>query len=105
MTKAVDFVVVFDDGVRKRHYHETEKRKVTYFVIQLEVRVEGEWKVVVRYDCSHGFSHMDKYDLRGNKEKTALNLSFESALTYGDWDINKNWLKYKQEFLKGVNNE
>jgi hypothetical protein len=34
-----------------------------------------------------------------------LNLNFESALTYGDWDINENWLKYKQEFLKGVNDE
>ena len=34
-----------------------------------------------------------------------LNLSFESALTLGDWDINENWLKYKKEFLKGLNNE
>ncbi|MDR4497513.1 MAG: hypothetical protein MRK02_06270 [Candidatus Scalindua sp.] len=30
---------------------------------------------------------------------------FESALTYGDWDINKNWLKYKEEFMRGVNDE
>ncbi len=66
---------------------------------------KGEWKVAVRYDCSHGFSHIDKYDIKGNKTKKTLNLSFESALTYGDWDINENWLKYKQEFLKGVSNE
>ncbi|MEW6417121.1 MAG: hypothetical protein AB1480_03250 [Nitrospirota bacterium] len=98
MPKIVDFVVVFDDGVRKRHYHETEKGKVTYFAVQLEIEVKGEWKVVVRYGCSHGFSHIDKYDIRGNKTKEILNLSFESALTYGDWDINKNWLK----FLKGA---
>jgi len=45
---------------------------------------------------------VDKYDIKGNKIKTALDLSFESALTYGDWDINENWLKYKEEFLKGV---
>jgi len=105
VTQTVDFVVVFDDGVRKRHHHETEQGRVNGFVVQLEVRVEGEWRAVVRYDCSHGFSHVDKYDLKGNQEKTALNLSFESALTYGDWDINKNWLRYKHEFLKGVNNE
>ena len=48
---------------------------------------------------------MDKYDVKGNSTKKMLNLSFESALTYGDWDINKNWLKYKEEFLKGANNE
>jgi len=105
MAKVVDFLVVFGEGVRKRHYHETEKGKVTYFAVQLEVNVGGEWKVVVRYDCSHRFSHVDKYDIKGNKTKTALDLSFESALTYGDWDINENWLKYKDEFLKGVPNE
>ena len=102
MGKVVDFIVVFDEGVRKRHYHETQKGKVEYFAVQLEIRFGGDWKTVVRYDCSHRFSHMDKYDIKGNKTKTALNLSFESALTFGDWDINENWAKYKEEFLKGV---
>lgn len=106
MTKIFDFVVIFDEGVRKRHYHETEKAKVTYFAVQLEVKVkESEWKVAIRYDCSHGFAHVDKYDIKGKQIKRMLNLNFESALTYGDWDINENWLKYKQEFLKGVNDE
>ena len=105
MAKLLDFVVIFDDGVRKRHYHKTEKGKVTYFAVQLEIKVKGEWKVVVRYDCSHGFPHMDKYDIKGKQTKTILNLSFESTLTYGDWDINENWLEYKQEFLKGVNDD
>ena len=77
----------FDDGVRKRHYHETEKGKVTYFAVQLEINVKGEWKVVLRYDCSHRFSHVDQYDIKGNEAKTGLDLSFESALTFGDWDI------------------
>ena len=27
-------------------------------------------------------------------------LSFESALTFGEWDIDENWPKYKEEFLK-----
>ena len=106
MAKVADFVVIFDDGVRKRHYHETEKGKVTYFAVQLEIKVKrGEWKVVVRYDCSHGFPHVDKYDIKGKQTKRILNLNFETALTYGDWDINENWLKYKQEFLRGVNDE
>lgn len=101
MGKTVDFVVVFDDGVRKRHYHQTAKGSILYFVVQLEVRVRGIWKPVVRYDCSHRFSHMDKYDMKGNKTKIPLDLSFESALTLGEWDIDENWSKYKEEFLKG----
>ncbi len=48
---------------------------------------------------------MDKYDIKGKQIKKKLNLSFESALTYGDWDINRNWLKHKEEFLKGVSDE
>jgi hypothetical protein len=100
MPKTVDFVVVLEDGVRKRHYHETEKGQVTDFAVQLEVRMGGEWKVVIRYDCSHGFSHVDRYDIGGKKTKKALNLSFESALTFGDWDINQNWRRYRNAFLR-----
>ena len=37
MAKIVDFVIIFDDGVRKRHYHETERGKVVYFAVQLEL--------------------------------------------------------------------
>jgi hypothetical protein len=48
---------------------------------------------------------VDKYDINGNKTKTRLNLSFESALTYGDWDLNENWTKYKEAVLKGAGNE
>jgi hypothetical protein len=101
MAKKVDFVIVLDHGVRKRHYHETETGKVTSFVVQLEVRIDGDWKVVIRYDCSHGFSHVDHYDIRGRETKKALNLTFESALTFGDWDIYKNWREYRNAFLRG----
>ena len=48
MGKVVDFIVVFDEGVRKRHYHETQKGKVAYFAVQLEIRVGGDWKTVIR---------------------------------------------------------
>jgi hypothetical protein len=100
MSKKVDFVVVLDDGVRKRYYHESDKGQITNFVVQLEVKIEGEWKVVIRYDCSHGFSHVDRYDTKGKKTKKTLNLTFESALTFGDWDINKNWRRYRNAFLR-----
>lgn len=96
---------MLDINARKRHYHETEKGKVKYFSVQLEINVNGKWKVAVRYDCSHGFAHIDKYDIKGKRIKRKLNLSFESALTFGEDDIDKNWLIYKNEFLKGLKNE
>ncbi|MBE9580598.1 MAG: hypothetical protein IMF18_03160 [Proteobacteria bacterium] len=99
MSRVVDFVVIFDDGVRKRHFHETDKGRVVRFVVQLEVKIESQWKPVIRYDCAHGFSHADRYDISGNKTKARLDLKFENALTFADWDINRNWEKYKTKFL------
>ena len=43
--------------------------------------------------------------MKGSQIKKEVDLSFESALTYGDWDINRNWLKYKEEFMKGASDE
>lgn len=105
MSRIIDYVVVLEDGVRKRHYHESDRGNVVCYAVQLEVRIEGIWTVVVRYDCSHGFSHIDRYDRKRVQTKTILNLSFESALTLGDWDIGENWMTYKQGFLKGETNE
>jgi hypothetical protein len=101
MSQSADFIVILDDGVRKRHIHETTKGKVIHFVVQLEVFVENEWKVVIRYDCAHGYAHVDLYDIVGNRRKKELNLTFSSALTFGDWDIKENWHSYKESFLRG----
>jgi len=35
MARTVEFVVVFNDGIRKRHYHRSEKGKVISFMDQL----------------------------------------------------------------------
>jgi len=64
MSKSVEFVVILDDGVRKRHRHETISGKVTNFAVQLKIKVQQEWRVAVRYDCAHGYAHMDRYDIR-----------------------------------------
>lgn len=89
------------ENARKRHYHKTEKGKVIDFVVQMEVKVEGQWKTVIRYDCSHNFAHMDRYNIRGEKDKEELILPYGESLTLGDEDINLNWEYYKERFLKG----
>ena len=89
------------EGARKRHYHKTEKGKVADFVVQLEVEVKEEWKPVIRYDCSHDYTHVDRYNLKGEKEKIELNLDYAEALTIADEDININWESYKDRFLRG----
>lgn len=89
------------ENARKRHYHKTEKGNVVDFAVQLEAKLEGEWKPVIRYDCSHDFSHIDRYNVRGEQEKEVLDLPYAESLTLADEDINLNWENYRDRFLRG----
>jgi hypothetical protein len=95
------YIVPYSRYARKRHYHKTERGRVVHFVVQLEAEVEGEWKPVVRYDCSHKFIHRDSYNLSGRQRKEELDLSYEEALTFADEDIDENWEEYQSAFLLG----
>jgi len=99
--RVVEYVVLFDEGVRKRHCHRSDKGKILEFVVQLEVLFEGKWKPVVRYDCAHDFAHIDIYNPRGKKRRSSLLLNFDEALVVADEDIRENWEKYVREFLHG----
>jgi len=74
---------------------------VADFVVQLEVEVKGEWRPVIRYDCSHEFVHRDCYNLKGKQKKEEINLGYEEALTLADEDIDDNWERYSSNFLRG----
>ena len=95
------YLLFFDIGVRKRHYHKVEGGKITKFVVQLEVKFESEWRNVIRYDCAHGYAHKDCYNIKGQCKKINLYLNYEDALILADDDINDNWTIYKERFLKG----
>jgi hypothetical protein len=70
--------------------------------VQLEVEVEeGAWKPVIRYDCAHGFAHLDRYNLKGDRDKQELPLSYMESLDLADKDINDNWDTYRERFLRG----
>jgi hypothetical protein len=88
-------------NTRKRHYHETDKGKVTGFVVQMEVFVSGQWRVVFRYDSAHGFPHVDRYYLDGRMVKKELHLKFSEALVLADEDIKENWKIYQKAFVEG----
>ena len=89
------------ENARKRHFHKTERGKVINFSVQLEVTVDGAWQPVIRYDCAHDFSHIDRYNMHGEQAKEALQLSYAESLTLADDDIDLNWETYKTRFLEG----
>ncbi len=67
-------------------------------MVQLEFRQGLEWRPVIRYDNAHGHAHRDMYLPNGCAEKEPLDLGFDTAMTYGDWDINENWEMYIGRF-------
>ncbi len=98
--RRVEFVVILDDGVRRRHIHEAERGIIQTFAVQLEVLKDDKWIPVIRYDSVHGFAHIDRYSPDGKKEKTVLELDLNTALTLADWDINNNWENYIRDFWR-----
>jgi len=96
-----EYVIPLGENARKRHYHKTSKGKVIGFVVQLEVLVGDQWQAVIRYDCAHGFVHIDRYYLDGRKAKKELPLKLSDALTLADEDMKENWKNYQKTFLEG----
>ena len=89
------YLILLDVDVRKRHYHIFEEGKITKFVVQLEVKVDELWKIVVRYDSFHDFSHKDCYNINGKCRKFQIYIQYEESLTLADEDINNNWVIYR----------
>lgn len=96
------YVIPYSLDAQKRHHHEIQSGSVVAFMVQLEVRVQGTWQTVVRYDCAHGFAHCDRYNRKGEQRKEDLEMSFEDALTFADEDLDERWAGYRDRFLKGV---
>lgn len=69
--------------------------------MQLEVFVEGRWREVIRYDTAHGFTHIDRFNIRGQQKKELLSLTYEEALTQAEREMKKNWSLYRERFLQG----
>lgn len=97
----IDFSLERAEDTRERRTFEIEGGKVQSFRLQLEIRIEGEWKPVIRWDTTHGFVDCDRYNLQGEKRKSILNLSFEEGLTRAQNALNAHWHLYRQRFLEG----
>lgn len=99
--KETEFVISYDFDSRIRHYHVTVGGKVTDFVLQQELLIEGKWHPVIRYDTSHGYAHRDVLHPDGLLNKTPLYVyDYNEALTYAEADIKSNWELYRERYLR-----
>lgn len=99
--KRKEYVYLLSDTDRKRHIHSRTGKKITDFLVQYEVLIEGKWAPVVRYDTAHGYAHKDILNPDGSKQKVILGAyGYEAALSLADLDINQNWKAYKARYMR-----
>ena len=80
----------------------TTSGRVTEVLIQLEIRLEGAWHPVVRYDTAHGFPHRDRLDRAGTLTKSAIDLPDLAAfMAFAEQDLKDRWEWYRDQFLRG----
>ena len=101
MSREVRYEIIRAEDARERHCHRTEGNKVIYYSVQLEVFVEDSWKTAIRFDCAHGYAHIDRYNLVGEHLKVKLDLEFKDALTAAEENMEQKWKFYREQFLQG----
>ncbi|MEK6678601.1 MAG: hypothetical protein AABY39_04200 [Nitrospirota bacterium] len=102
MTKKT-YIFMLSDKDKKRHEHLIDKGRVVGFVVQYEILLEDKWMPVVRYDTAHGYAHKDLMNPDGSKEKIFIGVAdLNEALTMADKDINENWERYKERYLRRI---
>jgi hypothetical protein len=101
--KKKTYIFMLSDEDRKRHEHVIDKGKILGFVVQYEILFENKWVPVVRYDTAHGYAHKDLINPDGTKEKILMGIvDLNEALTLADRDINENWERYKDRYLRRI---
>lgn len=91
----------FETGVdRLRVNFITEHGQVkSIIVIQYEAYIDGEWRVILRFDEAHGFFHRDVMSPTGEQEKFVEPDSDKGlALTQAIADIKRFWHSYRKAY-------
>jgi hypothetical protein len=101
--KQVEYIIRIGPNDRYRHLHIKEKRKIIYFRVQYETKINNGWHAVVRYDTAHGFAHRDLMNISGAVDKTPLfNQDYNDALSFAEKDLKTNWEYYKKRYIGGI---
>lgn len=76
-------------------------RQLVDFVIQQEIRIDGRWRSVRRYDLEHGRFHVDIYSRRGGRPKKVWleeSLTTDDACEEAETQIFDHWEEHRRTF-------
>jgi hypothetical protein len=74
--------------------------------VSYEIKIEGDWKTIIRYDSAHGYLHRhSRVSLDDEKETTTRDSVKRKGdtkrwLTWAIQDIQKNFIEYRRLFFK-----
>jgi hypothetical protein len=77
--------------------------------VSYEIKVEGTWQTIIRYDSAHGYLHKhSRVSLDDNKETTTRDSVKRTGkpkqwLTWAIQDIQKNFVEYRRLIFKRSN--
>lgn len=74
---------------------------MTHFTVQHESIIDGQTMPVIRYDCAHGYAHMDVLAPDGgqiSKQPLPGHLTLKQALQMAIADLVENWETYQERF-------
>ena len=95
-----DFIrqLTHEDRVRCRI--EIRRGKIADFIVQYEISLAGDWRVVVRFDTFHGILHKDLQYPDGTSQKQWLaDTNFDEGLNFSYNHIQENWEIYRASYL------
>lgn len=99
--RVIEYVVPLGSDGRRRVRHARDMGVVVEFMVQYELKVEGEWYPVVRYDTAHDAAHQDIMHWKKASEKMALpGGDYNLALSWAEEDLRRNWKLYRERFLR-----
>lgn len=74
---------------------------ITRFSVVLRTVLDGEWRILRRYDNAHGSPHMHKYDWYDETENVPLGRSENSSQVFNEAlsEINRDHKKIRAWFI------
>ena len=98
-------VDLIPDDSRMRCSYKRLGKRIVHYTVQLEIRIDEQWRPVVRYDNAHGFCHRDVIHSDASQDKTAVFYgSASETFTHAIEDLRANWETQRVRYLGEIEN-
>ncbi|MDP2975023.1 MAG: hypothetical protein Q8N45_02295 [Anaerolineales bacterium] len=85
--------------------YQKDRRRIQWFLVQLEAFIGSGWIAITRYDTAHGFVHRDELRPNGEQIKSPpmMFATLEDALNFAIRDLRSNYQWYLERYEQWKN--